>query len=472
VSPAGGATAVPERSGAPSGRERAATTGERPAVAAVRPGTPVTVRTPATSANLGPGFDSLGLALALYDEVTVEATDDGHGDGVVEVVVEGEGAGAVPGDERHLVVRAIRAGLEYAGAGRPGLRLHCRNAIPHGRGLGSSASAVVSGLVAARGLLADPTPLDDATLLRLATALEGHPDNAAAALLGGFTISWTETGPGSLDEHPGSLDEHPGSLDEHPGSLDEHPGVTEPAAGRAGDPSAGDPSAGDPSAGDPSAGDPSAGDESVPVHLPWARAVTVPVHPDAWVVACVPDYELATSVARGMLPAAVAHRDAAFNAGRAALLVEALGRRPDLLLAATADRLHQGQRAPAMPGSARLVRTLRGAGAAAVVSGAGPTVLVLGAGTRARQTVREVLGELFGDVSGELFGDVSGELLGDVSGGPSGDVSGEVFGDASGGVSGGRAGPSSGDGLPGWRALSLLIDTVGARLITERTEIG
>lgn len=385
----------------------------------MRPGTPVTVRTPATSANLGPGFDSLGLALGLYDEVTVEATDDGHGDGdgVVEVLVEGEGAGAVPGDERHLVVRAIRAGLEYAGAGRAGLRLHCRNAIPHGRGLGSSASAVVSGLVAARGLLVDPTPLDDATLLRLATALEGHPDNAAAALLGGFTISWTETGPGSLDEVPEA---------------------TAPAAG----------AAGDPSAGDPSAGDPSAGDGSVPVHLPRARAVTVPVHPDVWVVACVPDDELATSVARGMLPAAVAHRDAAFNVGRAALLVEALGRRPDLLLAATADRLHQGERAPAMPDSARLVRTLRGAGAAAVVSGAGPTVLVLGSGTTARQTVMEVLGQLIGDVPGGLSG-----------GAPRG-------------VSGGGVGQSRGAGLPGWRALSLLIDTMGARLVTERTELG
>jgi homoserine kinase len=351
-------------------------------VAGVRPGLLVTVRTPATSANLGPGFDSLGLALALYDEVEVEATaateGTGVAEGITEVVVEGEGAGAVPQDGRHLVLRAIRAGLAHAGAGRPVLRLRCRNAIPHGRGLGSSASAVVAGLVAARGLLIDPTPLDDATLLRLATAFEGHPDNAAAALLGGFTISWTESGPGHLDGDPVRL----------------------PVAGNLG-------------ASDVGAGDP-----------PRVRAVRVPVHPDVRVVACVPDRELSTSVARLMLPAEVPHADAAFNAGRAALLVEALARRPDLLPMATADRLHQGQRASAMPDSARLVRALRGVGAAAVVSGAGPTVLVLGEGERVRQVVAEVLGE------------------------------------------------GTGEGWPSWRALSLETDTQGVRLITQRTDVG
>jgi homoserine kinase len=418
---------APGQHGTSSGDEGSAATGECPVPAGVRLGSPVTVRTPATSANLGPGFDSLGLALALYDEITVEATDDG----AIEVAVEGEGAGELPGDERHLVVRAIRAGLEYAGAGRPGLRLRCRNAIPHGRGLGSSASAVVAGLVAARGLLTDPAPLDEATLLRLATAFEGHPDNAAAALLGGFTISWIESDVGALEGDRAA---------------------TTPAAGAgAGDRSAGDRSAGNWLAGDWSAGDRSASDwlardwpveeGSAAVHLPWVRAATVPVHPDVRVVACVPDCELATSVARGMLPAAVAHDDAAFNAGRAALLVEALGRRPDLLLAATADRLHQGQRASAMPDSAGLVRTLRRAGVAAVVSGAGPTVLVLGAGAPDRlSTVTDMLGDVPGDASGDGSGD--------------------------------RPGVPSGAGRSGWRAFSLAIDTVGATLITESTDPG
>jgi homoserine kinase len=175
--------------------------------------------------------------------------------------------------------------------------------VPHGRGLGSSAAAVVAGLVAARGLLAEPGALDDDTVLALATAAEGHPDNAAAALLGGLTVSWCD------GEGP--------------------------------------------------------------------HAARLEVDPRILPVVCVPEERLATATARGMLPASVPHGDAAFTAGRAALLVEALGRRPDLLFAATEDRLHQAQRAPAMPATAALVAALRAEGAAAVVSGAGPAVLVL-----------------------------------------------------------------------------------------------
>ena len=282
----------------------------------IRYGLPVTVRVPATSANLGPGFDSLGLAYDLYDEVTVEAYRVAPGEATVAVTVDGEGAGAVPDDETHLVVRSVRAGLAHAGAARageavPGLRLSCRNRIPHGRGLGSSSAAVVAGLTAARGLLADPADLDVAAVFELATAVEGHPDNAAATVFGGFTVAWTE-------------------------------GVGERGArGR-------------------------------------ARAVQVGVAPGVRAVLCVPDGELATSRARAMLPAQVPHGDAAFNAGRAALLVEALSRCPDLLPAATEDRLHQDQRAPAMPATATLLHAVRACGGAAVVSGAGPSLLVLG----------------------------------------------------------------------------------------------
>ncbi|MFC7406319.1 homoserine kinase [Georgenia alba] len=147
----------------------------------------VRVRVPATSANLGPGFDALGLALGVWDDVTVRAVA-----GPTRVVVEGEGHGSLPDGEDHLVVRAVRAGLEMAGAPQAGLELHCRNAVPHGRGMGSSAAAVVAGLVAARGLISDQSALDDDTLLGLATELEGHPDNAAPALLGGATTSWVD----------------------------------------------------------------------------------------------------------------------------------------------------------------------------------------------------------------------------------------------------------------------------------------
>lgn len=273
----------------------------------------VRVAVPATSANLGPGFDALGLALALHDvvEVRVLARDE------VVVEVEGEGAGEVPGDETHLVVRALREALDVAGVPRTGLHLTCVNRIPHGRGLGSSAAAVVAGIVAARALVADPAVLDDAAALRLASAIEGHPDNAAPALLGGATVAWSGGGPER-----------------------------------------------------------------------GARAVRLPVHPDLRATVLVPAARLATSRARGVLPETVPHADAAFNAGRAALLVEALTRRPDLLLEATDDRLHQDYRADVMPESAQVVRALRAEGVAATVSGAGPTVLVLADAGRADRAAR------------------------------------------------------------------------------------
>lgn len=263
----------------------------------------VRVRTPATSANLGPGFDTLGLALGLHDEVEVTATFGGP-ETPVEVTVDGEGAAAVPLDERHLVVRSLRAAFAELGEQPSALRLSCRNTLPHGRGLGSSAAAIVGGVVAARALagLAEP---DDA--LALADRLEGHPDNVAACLLGGLTVAWR-------------------------------------------------------------------GDDGT------ARATRVDVHPDVVPVVCVPSFEVSTHTARGLLPGSVPHADAAANAGRAALLVHALGRRPDLLLDATADRLHQHYREPAMPPTLALVTALREEGLAAVVSGAGPTVLVLAAG--------------------------------------------------------------------------------------------
>jgi homoserine kinase len=143
----------------------------------------------ASSANLGPGFDSLGLALSLYDEIVVETTDSG-----LEVIVEGEGAGQVPLGPEHLVVRAIERGLHAAGVSAPGMMVRCRNAIPHSRGLGSSAAAAVSGLAAANGLIAqtDSAPLSEAQLIQLSSEFEGHPDNAAAAVLGGAVVSWVD----------------------------------------------------------------------------------------------------------------------------------------------------------------------------------------------------------------------------------------------------------------------------------------
>ena len=272
--------------------------------------TEVTVTVPATSANLGPGFDALGLALSLRDEVRVRI----EGDSAPEVTlhVDGEGSGTVPRDASHLVVRSLLATYDDVGLARPRLTMWCRNLIPHGRGLGSSAAAAVAGVVAARELIGsgpDGHRLDDDTVLAIATRIEGHPDNAAACLLGGMTVAWTE-------------------------STD--------------------------------------GPESSRVH-----AVRIAPAPEVQALVLVPDVELSTEQARGMLPAVVPHADAAHSAGRAALLVVAMTGRPDLLLAATEDRLHQSYRASAMPESIRLVSRLREAGMAAVVSGAGPSVLVL-----------------------------------------------------------------------------------------------
>lgn len=256
---------------------------------------PVTVRTPASSANLGPGFDALGLALDVHDELTAEVLP---GD-ALEIVVEGEGADEVSRDAGHLVVRSFDAALDLMGLRRPGLRLTCRNVIPHGRGMGSSSAAIVGGIVLAKALVEGVEVLDDRATLQLAHDLEGHPDNVAAALLGGLTIAWTE------------------------------------------------------------------GFAAEALRLDVAVPVTL----------FVPDSPVSTEAARGLLPDAVPHADAAANAGRAALLVAALTQAPERLAAATEDLLHQQYRASAMPDSYQLVRSLRVDGVPAVISGAGPTVL-------------------------------------------------------------------------------------------------
>lgn len=279
---------------------------ERDHAVTLAPGTYARVRVPASSANLGPGFDALGLALGLYDEVDVEVTPSG-----LSVEVSGEGAGEVVNGPAHLVVRALRRGLDAAGVTVPGVKMVCRNSIPHSRGLGSSASAAVAGLAAAAGLAeqaVDSPVLSTDRLVQLAAEFEGHPDNSSASILGDAVVSWTE-------------------------------------------------------------------DAANGERLYRAAPLRVAPEVQAWVF--VPSDRSSTSMTRGMLPHTVPHRDAAFNAGRAALAVVALERQPELLFAATQDRLHQGYRAPALPVTTRWIDRLRGAGIAAMVSGAGPTVLAL-----------------------------------------------------------------------------------------------
>lgn len=255
------------------------------------------VTVPATSANLGPGFDALGLAWDLVDEVRLEVADE------FAVSVTGEGAGRVPEGRRHLVIATLLSGLADLGSPVPdGIRLSAVNRIPHGRGLGSSAAAVVTGLMAAWTWARPGRPVDERWLLRRARAAEGHLDNAAPALLGGLTLVV-----------PGE-----------------------------------------------------------------DRVVRLPLDERLMGLAFIPDGAVATRAARGALPPTVPHPDASASVACAALLVHALQHSPQDLLAGTQDWLHQPYRAPLMPASAALLDRLRNAGHAAVISGAGPTVVVLG----------------------------------------------------------------------------------------------
>lgn len=156
----------------------------------VAAGQDISVSVPATSANLGPGFDSLGMAVSLFDTVRVRTT----GSGQIRVRVSGEGAGVLPADGSHLVARTIAETIRGAGYDVDGFDLDCENVIPHGRGLGSSASAIVSGVLAGNALLPAAARLDAAGLLHACSALEGHPDNVAPALAGGLAVSWEEEG--------------------------------------------------------------------------------------------------------------------------------------------------------------------------------------------------------------------------------------------------------------------------------------
>jgi homoserine kinase len=268
---------------------------------------PMQVQIPATSANLGPGFDCLGLALNMHDRYMAQVMDEAG----VDIDVTGEGAENVPTTEKNLVIKAMYKGFDFLG-GRPrGISLRQLNVIPHGRGLGSSAAAIVGGLALARALVLggnERMSLED--MLNIANGMEGHPDNVAAAIYGGANIAWQESQRGRV----------------------------------------------------------------------VAQSLRVDVDPRIGALAFVPATELSTSKARKMLPETIAHADAVKNSINTAVLIQALQHRPDLLLGATEDYVHQSYRKDAMPQSFALMTKLRKAGVAAFISGAGPTVLVLHTG--------------------------------------------------------------------------------------------
>jgi homoserine kinase len=278
----------------------------------------VRVRVPATSANLGPGYDTLGLALALYDDVEVTVTTSG-----LTLDVSGEGAADVAdAGDKHLIVRSMRAAFDALGCAQPpGLALRCVNRIPHGRGLGSSAAAIVAGVLAARALAGAPVAPDAA--LPLASELEGHPDNVAPCLFGGLTVAWLSEGPGE-DRSPRAR-----AVRLDPLAQVRPVAIIPPE----------------------------------PVSTEVARGL---------LPASVSHADAARNAGRAALLVA------ALTASSEAASPEAAQSGPDLssvLLAATEDRLHQDYRAPAMPQTHDLVRRLREIDVPAVVSGAGPTVL-------------------------------------------------------------------------------------------------
>jgi homoserine kinase len=285
------------------------------------------VQTPATSANLGPGFDSLGLALSLHDEVHAQVTGGG-----LRIEVVGVGERAAGYGEGHLVVRAMRAAFEVLGEQPPGIWLRCVNAIPQGFGLGSSAAAIVAGVLAARALFggSGPERLPDDAVLQLAADLEGHADNVAACLVGGLTIAWDVTGPASVR-----------CL-----RLDPLQGLTPVLC--------------------------------VPA-VPLATEAARQLLPEA-----VPHADAAKNAARCALLVAALTGAGLTGAGltgagltEAGLTRTALTADASVLLDATRDFLHQPYRASSMRATAGLISALREAGIAAVVSGAGPAVLAL-----------------------------------------------------------------------------------------------
>jgi homoserine kinase len=258
------------------------------------------VQVPASTANIGPGFDAFGMALELRDRYIAQVLDEK----TLDVDVAGEGADEVPRDHKNLVVKAMYQGFDFLGGKPAGVALRCLNNIPHNRGLGSSATAIVGGLALARALVVGAADrMTDEDLLTIATEMEGHPDNVSASIYGGATFAWQ-------------------------------------------------------------------GNE-------FAESIKLPISNRISAVAFIPESELATSKARKMLPESIPHADAVQNSIRTAMLTQALTTRPDLLLQATEDFLHQNYRESAMPKSLALMNKLRAAGVPAFISGAGPAVLAL-----------------------------------------------------------------------------------------------
>ncbi len=288
----------------------------------------VSVKVPATSANLGPGFDCLGLALPIYNEVMIEETVmPGTG---IEISIlsnnqEELDLMSIPTDKNNIVYKAVELLYNSIGQTPSELKITIKSEIPIAKGLGSSASVIVGGLIAANELLGKPA--DEAALLSIATEVEGHPDNATPAIVGGLVLS--------SQEDDGSV---------------------------------------------------------VYRKLDW---------PEDWkIMVCVPDYELATDIARSVIPKEIPIKDAAFNARRCAMLIQAISNEDEeLMKLALQDKIHQPYRMKLVPGLSEIIENLKHEPdvLGCVLSGAGPAVLVITKGgnqDKIKDIVRETWSNL------------------------------------------------------------------------------
>ncbi len=268
--------------------------------------TPIQVMAPATTANLGPGYDCLGLALDLWNRLEVLEGASAPDESRPLVEVAGEGSEELAGDSDNLVYRAMAFLFRDADLEMPPIRLRCHNEIPLERGLGSSAAAIACGLTAANALCENRFTVNE--LLEMAATIEGHPDNVAAAVLGGLQLVVTDQ------------------------------------------------------------------DQL------YTAPITLP--PDLSAVLFIPEFRIATSDARAVLPKRVNVTDAVYNMSRTALFVAGMStNHPDYLSVATQDRLHQPYRQSLFPAMKLLFQAARGAGALGVfLSGSGSTVLALAKG--------------------------------------------------------------------------------------------
>lgn len=289
----------------------------------------VTARVPATTANLGPGFDCFGMALPLYNEITIEETVmPGTG---IEISIISDNKDdldimTIPTDKDNIVYKAVELLYNSIGQTPSELKITIKSGIPITRGLGSSAAVIVGGLMAANELLGRPA--DEAALLSIATDIEGHPDNVTPAIVGGTVIA--------SQENDGSV---------------------------------------------------------VYRKLNW---------PDEWkIMVCIPDYELATDIARSVIPKEIPLKDAAFNLRRSAMFVQAvLTKDEELMKLALTDKLHQPYRMKLVPGLNEIIDNLKHEEdvIGCVLSGAGPTILVITKGN-SQERIKDIVKNTWADLN-------------------------------------------------------------------------